>query len=109
MVRRQVVRPANYISLFDPEQIEIDANLKTAGRTHAGMGSDAAQADWGLFNESLTSEGTKSVNKGKYHIATLLGPAIPPEHLEVLAYIIEWKLIFAGENSHHHPPIHQRY
>jgi hypothetical protein len=108
MVKKQVTRPYNYISLFDPRQIEIDANLTRDGRKYAAMGSDAAQADWGLFNKSLTSRLSKSVNQGNYHIATILVPKIPPEKLEVLAYIIEWKLIFNGKNSHR-PPIHQRY
>jgi hypothetical protein len=108
MVKREVTRPYNYLSLFDPGQIEIDANLTRDGRKYAVMGSDAAQADWGLFNKSLTSRLSKSVNQGNYHIATILVPKIPPEKLEVLAYIIEWKLIFNGKNSHR-PPIHQRY
>jgi hypothetical protein len=103
MVKSRVYRNNDYISLFDPKLLEIDPNMKAEGRKHALMGSNAAQVDWTLFDGSLTSGGTESVNKKDYHIATILVPKLPPQGLEALAYIIEWKLIFASKNSHHHP------
>jgi hypothetical protein len=92
--------PDNYISLFGPEQIEISANLTRNGWQDASSGSKAAQADWDLFDKAPTPRPIKSVNEEGYHIATILVPKIPLEKLEVLAYIIEWKLIFNGKNSH---------
>jgi len=103
MGEKQVKRPDNYISLFDPEQIEIGANLTADGWNYAKRGSNAAQADWDLFDNAPTPRRIKSVNEEGYHIATFIAPELPPKKLVALAYIIEWKLIFGGKNSHWHP------